>query len=370
MKNKDWTIRESFGPPPPTTCPIDHPYAFPIPQPPGDLQYDLQKCLTPEQIALIQSSGILAFHCIGDSGGTGLAREDNYPTYAVGELIAGQCAGGPTPTTPCFCYHVGDVIYPTADNQQDKLYSAQFYEPFARYPNAILAIPGNHDTYYDSELSGFRHAFMDSPISLPYFYWTLVDNPEKPNVTIIGLAAVRNNIGSEQQAWFNSQVLAAAADTCLIVAVHYPPYTYDKYANIPRNIKCGYQEIVKAINTAFTQPNLQKTAPDLVLSGHSHSYQRLTVRQLVPAVGPSYTSVITGASGHPLTGFSLQPVRGEGGNVATLEAGNASDFGALKITIDFKQKSILGQYYTMLAAENVVDRYVGFGPVDSFTLNY
>jgi len=267
--------------------------------------------------------------------------EDNYHTALVGQLMASQLQPG-KPESPCFCYHVGDIIY-AGDCQpggSEDLYLGEFYEPYSCYNNPILAIPGNHDSYDNHNrkeaLAGFRTNFLNQTKSnpvlgrplmdLPYYYWTL----NTPLATIIGLCAISNCIDKEQQTWFDHQTNQAGREKCLIVAVHYPPYTYDSQA------KGSYTEIAKAINTASAA---NSRSPDLVLAGHSHNYQRISVSHAVPQ--PSYTCVITGAGGHDLTELKETPsIPG-----ARLEAGNASGYGALTITINAKARTITGSYF-------------------------
>jgi hypothetical protein len=79
----------------------------------------------------------MIFHAFGDSGNT---------SSDIQEIIAGVMAGDYHPHdpggSPCFLFHLGDVIY--YDNS-DRGYQSQFYVPYKKYPGKIIAIPGNHD---------------------------------------------------------------------------------------------------------------------------------------------------------------------------------------------------------------------------------
>ena len=190
--------------------------------------------------------------------------------------------------TPTFFYHLGDVVY---FNGLEHLYGAQFYEPYQYYPAPIFAIAGNHDgdTHtqkndppdHEKSLTGFRQNFCAPAaehvnkyrelMTQPYVYWTL----DAPFVRIVGLysnvdGTLDGRGRSEQQQWFESQLIAAPKDKWLLLAVHHPPYSLDSEHG-------GYPVILDAIERA-----VQKASgrwPDVVLSGHVHNYQRFDARK-------------------------------------------------------------------------------------------
>ena len=227
-----------------------------------------------------QNAHKLVFHCVGDTGGIhGTATQESI-AKAMEDQLSSAAAGD----KPAFFYHLGDVIY---FNGQSQNYPAQFYEPYQYYQALIFAIAGNHDgdtharpgDQPDTEptLFGFMRNFCDSAphpespyrqsMTQPYVYWTL----DAPLVTIIGLYS---NIGgsldargtSEQQQWLQSQLRNAPADKKLLVAVHHPAYSLDAAHG-------GCPDILTALDRAFVAAN---RAPDAVLSGHVHSYQRFS----------------------------------------------------------------------------------------------
>ena len=75
----------------------------------------------------------MMFHVLGDSGGI---VDGEYQNNVVGQVISQLTPGGPS--SPQFCYHVGDVVYYTGSHDD---YYAQFYEPYSHYPPPILIHP-------------------------------------------------------------------------------------------------------------------------------------------------------------------------------------------------------------------------------------
>lgn len=316
------------------------PHQVPTAHPSLNHHYDVNQIITQAQRALIQNTGIMAFHCIGDTGNDSSHNGGPDKRLDVAEMMEAQCkAGQGQAATPCFCYHIGDVIYPGSD---EALYEKEFYLPYCNYGNAIVAIPGNHDSYGPGGLDVFAENFMQPKLSivkgqrpamnLPWFYWVL----DTPVATIIGLSAISNSISSDQQDWFNKEMKNADSGKALIVAVHYPPYCFDGSNN--NNIRT-------CIEDAYTYAG---KVPDLLLSGHSHNFQHIEA----PKTGkmPGYTMVVNGAGGVGVSG--IRP--GSGGNGGTLIYGNDTEYGALTVIVDSKNKKITGNYYCAVSQSDKV----------------
>jgi Calcineurin-like phosphoesterase len=286
------------GPDDPVAAPKDTlPYE---PPPPTNLTNLLLpfEVVNPTVSAAAQSANKLVFHCVGDTGGIhGTATQE-----AIAKAMEDQFSKVAAGEKPAFFYNLGDVIY---FNGQSQNYTAEFYEPYQYYPALIFAIPGNHDgdthtrpgDQPDTEpsLYGFMQNFCDSAphhvspyrlsMTQPYVYWTL----DAPLVTIIGLYS---NIGgsldargtSEQQQWLQDQVKKAPTDKKLLIAVHHPPYSLDSAHG-------GCPDILAALDRAFVAAN---RAPDAVLSGHVHNYQRFS-RKLANRDVPY---IVAGAGGY------------------------------------------------------------------------
>jgi hypothetical protein len=223
-----------------------------------------------------EAAGKLVFHTVGDTGGiNGVETQE-----AVANAMEAQIAAASAPA-PAFFYHLGDVIY---YDGQSGFYGSQFYDPYQYYPREIVAIPGNHDGDTrvrgsdpppdGPSLAGFMSNFCDSrrnsvypyrqTMTQPYCWWVL----DAPFVTIIGLYSnIEGTLdprgGFEQQRFLETQ-LAAAPEKFLIIAVHHPPYSLDGFHG-------GTGDIASSIDRAMQASG---RAPDLVLSGHVHSYQR------------------------------------------------------------------------------------------------
>jgi hypothetical protein len=264
--------------------PVAAPKPFPrfIPPPPTNLtNLSLaMDVILPDEAKAAQSSGVLIFHSVGDTGGIHGDDVEKAIAEAMDQQIT--VANAKKTPAPAFYYNLGDVVY---FNGESKLYNSQFYEPYQDYHALIFAIAGNHDgdtatrpaDPVDTEpsLFGFMRNFCDtmshhdSPyrgtMTQPYVYWTF----ETPFATIIGLYSnVDGTLDargtSEQQQWFQDQMSKAAKDKALLVTVHHPAYSLDTTHG-------GYPDIEISIDRAIQASGRVPTA---VLSGHVHSYQR------------------------------------------------------------------------------------------------
>ena len=98
------------GPRPPKTVPL--------PPKERNLHYDISNIVTGKQLVLIKSTGRMSFHSIGDTGTDSKSWHNGkaYDRQDVADMMVEQCKSGVgKPDTPCFCYHLGDVIYPGSE---------------------------------------------------------------------------------------------------------------------------------------------------------------------------------------------------------------------------------------------------------------
>jgi hypothetical protein len=326
----------------------------------------------------ILDAGKLVFHTVGDTGGVndGAAQQT-----LIAHAMQAQVEAVADSDKPAFFYNLGDVVY---FNGQSSDYSWQFYEPYQFYQPHIFAIAGNHDgdirtrrndpPVTEPTLTGFMNNFCDnSPreiqpyhrdtMTQPYAYWSL----DAPFVTIIGLysnidGTLDGRGAFEQKRWLNEQLTAASQDKCLVVAVHHPPFSLDR----PHG---GSPDILSALDRAVADTG---KAPDVVFSGHVHSYQRFTRR----GNGRELPFVVAGAGGYahiPKAMHKLQTNPDDGSPIrppfqttvkgVTLEAYNDKEPGFLRVTVDDKK---LKAEYFLVPFEDAppVD------PVDAFTLNW
>lgn len=338
-----------------THAPKKHSLYIPVPiAPPADCTLSLDKILKTDKII---KAGEIVFHAVGDTGGIhGTETQE-----AVAVAMEKQSTS--------FMYNLGDVVY---FNGQSDLYEPQFYEPYKYYPAHIFAIPGNHDgdttvrsnDLPDNEpsLYGFFKNFCAAKstkistyrdsITQPYVYWTLL----APFVKIIGLYGnVDGTLDTAQQDWLVSQLKHDAA-TCLIIAVHQPPYSLDTSHG-------GYPDIGDAIDAATKKTGIY---PSLVLSGHVHNYQRFE-RKVKDGVIPY---IIAGAGGYANFERSLHKIQKidklpfvTEDKAVTLQAYNEQDAGFLRLSVNDKEVTV--EYFAVPFNGMVPDK-----PYDSFVLNY
>ena len=268
----------------------------PLPTPTGSAPYhlSLSSILPPEQIAGIQISGRLIFHCTGDTGGI----KSPEPQLITMDHMGRDFDNPDSLTHPAFFYHLGDVVYYYGEASQ---YHSQFYEPAIHYPAPIFAIPGNHDGDVFDETVPSLAAFVENfcastphntkeagdalrdAMTQPNVYWTL----ETPFATFIGLYSnvpEGGRLDDQQIAWFESELTHAPTNKALIIAVHHPIYSADTHHS-------GSRYMSNLLDEAITKTGRK---PDLVLTAHVHNYQRFT-RQLD---GASIPYIVAGSGGY------------------------------------------------------------------------
>ena len=279
----------------------------------------------------IQSAKKMVLHVMGDTGGV----QDGEFQDHVAQQMVDQLSDAPT--SPQFCYHVGDVVYFTGLHDD---YYAQFYEPYAHYTPPILSIPGNHDGEVDNpsiqtSLDGWVDYFMqanpdvdpiskDAPrvgLSLPNVYWTLLT----PVATFVGLytnVPEGGSIDSIQQQWVTNEFATAPTDRALILALHHPIYSFDAFHS-------GSSKMADVLENAIRDTG---RVPNLVLSGHVHDYQR--IEQTIASNGPT-PFLVTGNGGyHNLHAVHSQPGEVAPDSGAVLKYAADKKWGFLTLTID------------------------------------
>jgi hypothetical protein len=243
-----------------------------LPAPTGLPPYhlSLDDVLSPNQIKKIKRDGNLTFHCVGDTGGIKQPASQQLVAYAMENKPAS------------FFYHLGDVVY---YNGESKEYYPQFYEPYQHYQGKIFAIPGNHDgdplrgSQQEKSLDAFVRNFCAtstditpdageinrSPMVQPNVYWTL----EAQYLTIIGLytnVPEGGVVKKEQNDWFEKELESADKKKALIVALHHPVFSMDRYHS-------GSQAMLHLLDNAIENTGV---TPDAVFTAHVHNYQRFT----------------------------------------------------------------------------------------------
>jgi hypothetical protein len=185
-------------------------------------------------------------------------------------------------------------------------------------PPPIFAIPGNHDGEVDdptaqTSLDGWVDYFMQAvpdvdPISkdaprigldLPNVYWTLTTE----FATIVGMytnVPEHGSIDSTQQQWLTNEFATADEGRALILALHHPIYSFDVFHS-------GSSKMADALENAIRDTG---RAPNLVLSGHVHDYQR--IEQNIAPDGPT-PFIVCGNGGY----HNLHQIHSKVGDKAT-----------------------------------------------------
>lgn len=336
-----------------------------LPPAPGLPPYrmNLDAILDAATLKSITDSGKLVFHSVGDTGGV------NTPTYieGVARFMVCDIEYNQPPDRPSFFYHLGDVVYYDGESAN---YWPEFYEPYLNYHAPIVAIPGNHDgdvnpATGEASLAGFVRNFCaqsaiispdnrKSPrrtMTQPNVFWTL----NTPLVTIIGMYSncpEGGQVSDTQSQWFVSELKAADPKLPIILAIHHP--IYSAFGSHP-----GSTRLKDLLETCCTTA---KRAPDAVLTGHVHDYQRFSAplynKEKVPFI-------VAGAGGYNkrlhVLGKVFQdaqqakklPVQIKG-QPEYLENFNNSEHGYLRVTVT-KKKIVLDYVVVPDPSENPKD---------------
>jgi len=314
--------------------------------------------ILPHEASKVESSKIMVFHAVGDSGGIHGDEVERAIADAMNQQVV-QPENGKQGAS--FYYILGDCVY---FNGESQFYNAQFYEPYQSYHAAIFAVAGNHDgdTHVragdppdsESSLFGFMRTFCDSSshhdspyratMTQPYVYWVL----DTPVATIIGLYSnVDGTLDargtSEQQQWLQEQFANAPVDKALLIALHHPPYSLD-------TVHGGYPDIEVALDRVIANTG---RIPTMVLSGHVHSYQRFD--RNIGETNVPY--IVAGAGGYANRPKAMHKIETKTNGKRlpdnfqtthrdlTLAKYNDEEPGFLRITVDGKKKTLTAEYF-------------------------
>jgi hypothetical protein len=309
----------------------------PLPQPyaPGRVK--------PADVGITDPGDPVSFFVLGDVGGIKTPSPQNAVSVAMQQRQ----------DEAAFVLILGDVVYfngqEVANVQgQQTGYMDQFYEAYGKLLKPIIAFPGNHDgdpQPGDTSLAGFMANFCDSkpniPLedpqlefgrhtqTLPYCEWTL----ELDAVTIVAMYSnvpEGGHLEQEQSDRLTQELKDADANKPLILGLHHPPYSVDAHHG-------GSARMGTALDQAF---GASGRAPDLVLNGHVHDYQRFSRT----FNGKQIRYIVSGNGGyHNLHQLAKGVQSGDQpGPDVTFEQGDASQYGFLKLTVS--HGTITGEY--------------------------
>jgi hypothetical protein len=293
---------------------------------------DLAEVIGAQPLDEIQQSGQIVFHTVGD---TGFGRSEDL--QQVAEIMAMDFHRPNPADRPAFFLHLGDVVYNHvfgAVESKSGMYQPQFYAPYSEYPGKILAIPGNHDSNPQEDpksIDAFQDNFcalppqtqqeltrlLQSPKRSPMFQPGVYYRLDAPFVQILALfsnggeteGVIRGGIvGDEQWKFLVGQLkeIKAARDQgprkALLIAVHHPPFSGGGHA--------GSGNMLRDLDAAFKAAAI---APDAILSGHAHNYQRFTREITFNGKAMQVPFVVVGNGGHGIMpvklGANRRPIR-------------------------------------------------------------
>jgi hypothetical protein len=305
----------------------------------------------PAHVAAIQNAGQIVFHTVGDTGST---NGPSTQSLVADKMMADFIEDNPA-DVPSFFYHLGDVVY---NFGEAAYYYDQFYEPYRNYPAPILSIPGNHDgvTYpketvptLDAYLRNFCSAtpvhtdeaggLSRTAMIQPGVYYTL----EAPFLRLLGIYSnaledpgvistegnTRRTLNDDQITYLKTALARCKSENftgAVLVAVHHPPFTGGvNHGGSPR--------MLQDMDDAATQAGFW---PHVVLSAHSHNYQRYT--RTVSGLTIPY--IVAGMGGHGVTkmrttasGNAIRTPMTVGGTL-TLESYDDTHFGYMRVIVN------------------------------------
>jgi hypothetical protein len=396
---------------------------IPVPPPEGPLMLKL-KDVDAGLSSRIKDDEVMSFHLTGCTGHFG----NDAPGQAVADAMAAQAkdarigGGSEAAKKAAFFFHLGDIIYKDEDKKNperedmQKLFNEQFYETYKGYPREVFAIPGNHDGKIKddqgkSAIDHFMENFCTSDRDLssddqnssprktmiqPYPYWVF----RTPLAYFVCLYANDINGGqlddpeSDATPQFNwlvdtlKMIRKEDGGRPVFLAIHYPPFSGG--SNFPErgNPNLGptphtrvLKPLAKILQEAF---EASKLYPDAVFSAHAHHYQRLTY---FCADGRQIPYLIVGSGGHapaealaercdgsfgappqlPILSVAPPGFDFPEGESAQMVQCNDKEHGFMRITLDLKHRTLIGEYF---AAYNAASGSTGVPALrDSFALD-
>ncbi|RKT57215.1 discoidin domain-containing protein [Saccharothrix australiensis] len=226
------------------------------------------------------------------------ASSGSFVIAAAGD-IAEQCTASSSscvhPKTAKLVEQMNPVAVITmGDNQYDDAHLSDFQKYYdktwGRFKAKTKPIPGNHETYSDPPLSGYKGYFgsIATPNGKTYYSW------EHGNWHFIALDSTESSKpGSAQHEWLKRD-LAANDKGCVAAYFHHPRWSSGSHGN--------------NTSSATMWETLVANKVDLVLSGHDHHYERFKPLNADGKADPKGTrSVIGGGGGAALYKVSANP---------------------------------------------------------------
>ncbi|MDT7952417.1 MAG: metallophosphoesterase [Acetobacteraceae bacterium] len=350
----------------------------------------------------IKQSGRLVFHSVGDTGASDVRRYQN--EQRVADQITTDAHSSEVSNRPAFFFHLGDVVY---NFGEARYYYDQFYEPYRAYPNPILAIPGNHDSFVipgtqagETPLDVFSRNFCSPVVAATTeagsLHRTAMTQPgvyfafDAPFIRILALFSNAledpGTISSENGRWpgvpdYQLDFLRAQLQRikkeqyvgAVVIATHHPPFVYSSPPSKPgaAGNHGSSSNMLRQVDQICSEIGVY---PHAWLSAHAHCYQRFTRTLSFGGGERRVPFVVCGNGGHnvnPLvraTRDHAAPEPENGADVSYLEVKPAvkatrlqldkyddHDYGYLRISVDAKQLRIA--YHQSNARSLLQSRY-------------
>jgi hypothetical protein len=264
------------------------------------------------------------------------ASQQSYKIAAVGDIVCGTadigtnypCQAGATANTikqisPQAVLIVGDIQYESGslsdfNNYYDVLYGS--------FKNITKPVPGNHE-YGTAGAAGY------------FTYFGAIASPQEPscrsnckgyysfdlgNWHLIALngecAKVPGGcgVGSPQETWLKSDLSRVPAGKCILAYWHRPRFSSGHDGNSQT-----------ALDTLPFWNLLYSARADIVLGGHSHSYERFDLQDPTGRrVADGIRQFVVGMGGRDFTGFW------NSSGLPNSQIKNNNTFGVLKLTLN------------------------------------
>ncbi len=205
------------------------------------------------------------FVVLGDPG---------YPNprqLAVQEVMQTWLELNPRPDRPSFdlLLTTGDNAYRSGTNEQ---FQAGFFEPYANWLRNVPVWPvyGNHDARRWAFFNLFSFPEDGESGGLPSAtenYYSF--DHGQVHFVVLDSTSTSMDQGSTMLRWLEEDLIGSH-QPWLIVAFHHPPYTHGSHNSDSRRDSGGRMFDVRE----NVLPILEQAGADLVLSGHSHMYER------------------------------------------------------------------------------------------------
>jgi hypothetical protein len=291
---------------------------------------DIAEVVGDQHVQEVEQSGQIVFQSVGDTG-----SGQHWDLGEVVEVMTMDYHRSNPADHPAFFLHLGDVTYNYKFGEVESkrgMYLPQFYTPYDEYPGKILAIPGNHDSNPEEDpdsIGVFQENFCADPPASAAALNQLLQSPKRspmyqpavyfrlnaPFVEILALfsnggeheGVIRGGVaGNAQWTFLVDQLKQIKAERgnggprkALVLAVHHPPYSGGGGHS-------GSTQMLNDLDAAFKEGGV---APDAILSGHAHNYQRYTRAVPHGARKMQVPYVVAGNGGHNITPMKPGPDR-------------------------------------------------------------